>query len=100
MWETLIGKLLSLIPSPWSGVRLKHRIKAELCTDGPPEPPGPLHIDVRMHLWVPEHRTTVHDLTAEAAGQKLEQNVGVTSFTAMTLEPGAKPEEQAVALGP
>jgi hypothetical protein len=111
MWETVIGKLLNWIPSPWSGVRLKHTINAKLCTDRhpmvffvgggpePPEPPGPQHVDVSLDLWVPEHRTTVRDMIAEAVGQRLEPNIHI-GFSPMTLEPGGKPEAQWIALGP
>jgi hypothetical protein len=107
VWETLLAKLLGWIPSPWSGVRLKHRMTARLCTYGHPiifylEDPvarGPIHIDVTLELWVPEHRTTVRDITAEAVGQQLPTNIS-RSFQPMTLEPGAKPEEQTIALGP
>jgi hypothetical protein len=52
-----------------------------------------------MELWVPEHRTTVRDMIAEAAGQRLEPNIR-SGFSTMTLEPGAKPEAQWIALGP
>jgi len=67
-------------PTPWTGVRLKYTIKAELCTDRhpivffigggpePPEPPGPGHIDVSMELWVPEHRTSVRDMIRAERG--------------------------------
>lgn len=105
MWETLLGKLLGWVPSP---VRLKHKINARLCTSGhplmmflgDPLPRGPLHVDVTMELWVPEHRTTVREMVAEAAGQTLEPNASPFEFRTMTLEPGAKPEEQTVAFGP
>jgi hypothetical protein len=105
MWETLVARLLGWIPSP---VRLKNNVTAKLCTFGhpimfflgDPLPRGPLHVEVTMELWVPEHRTTVRDMTAEAAGQKLEPNITPFMFQPMTLEPGAKPEEQWVALGP
>lgn len=71
MWETLFGKLLGLVPLP---VWLKHKTTARLCTyahpffiaAGVPLPRGPLHIDVTLELWVPEHRTTVRAITAQA----------------------------------
>jgi hypothetical protein len=107
MWETLLGKLLGWIPSPWSGVRLGHEESARLCTDGhpmvwfvsmegpqPPWPKAPLHIHAGLMLWSrTEHRTTVRKLKATAAGQQL-----VPEFKEMTLDPGAKPEEQSVQL--
>lgn len=108
MWETVFGRLLGWIPSPLSGVRLKYAITAKLCTDrhpifipggGGPEPPGPVHVDVEMELWVPEHKTTVRDLIAEAAGQRLEPNVGWSGFSTITLEP-AEPATAWIALGP
>jgi hypothetical protein len=66
---------------------------------GDPLPQGPLHIDVGMELWVPQQRTTVREMTAEAAGQKLVANIN-HGFGHMTLEPGAKPQRQTIALGP
>ena len=38
MWETLLAKAIGWIPSPWSGVRLKHKVTARLCTYGHPVP--------------------------------------------------------------
>jgi hypothetical protein len=107
--ETILGRLLSWIPTPWSGVRLRHTMDARLCTyahglmitEGPREPLGPLHVDVSFSLWVPEHRTAVREIKAFAAKQQLEANVGIQGgFRRPTLEPGAKPVEQHVALGP
>jgi hypothetical protein len=103
----LLGKVIGFIPSPWSGVRLRYKATANLCTYGhpimfylgEPLPRGPLHIDVGMELWVPQHRTTVRDMTAEAAGQRLVANIN-HGFGQMTLEPGAKPQAQTIALGP
>ena len=106
MWETLLGKVLGWIPSPWSGVRLGTEASARLCTDGHPlvwflgdDRPWPKarqHIHVTLRLWNrTEHRTTVLEVTAWAAGQRL-----VPEFREMTLDPGAKPEEQWVQLDP
>lgn len=108
MLETLLGKLLGWIPAPWSGVRLGHEESAQLCTrdhpmvavvymDGrrdPPRPSVPAHIHVSLKLWSrTEHRTTVREVKATAAGQQL-----VPEFREMTLDTGAKPEEQSVQL--
>lgn len=102
MLETLLGKLLAWIPAPWSGVRLGHEASARLCTDGHPVvwfvggaeqpwPRGPLHIDVALRLWSRTgDRTTVRDMAASAAGQRLHPY----QFREMTLESGAKPEQQ------
>lgn len=79
-----------------------HEASAHLCTDGHPVawfvggteqpwPRGPLHIDVSLRLWSrTEHRTTVRSVEASAAGQRLHPY----HFREMTLDPGAKPEEQ------
>jgi hypothetical protein len=74
--ETLFGKLLGWVPSPLSPVRLRYTITAKLCTYAHPFviwagtqlPPAAVHIDVTLELWVPEHRTTVRAITAQAAG--------------------------------
>jgi hypothetical protein len=102
----LLGKVLGWIPSPWSGVRLGTEVSARLCTDGHPLawflgddrpwPKAPPHIHVTLRLWNrTEHRTTVREVNASAAGQRL-----VPEFREMTLDPGAKPEEQSVQLEP
>ena len=106
MLETLIGKLLGWIPSPWSGVRLGKEVSAQLCTDGHPmmwwlgddrpSPKAPPDIHAQLKLWnCTEHRTSVRDVEAQAAGQRL-----VPDFREMTLDPGAKPETQSVQLEP
>jgi hypothetical protein len=104
MLASILGWLSNLV---FRRVRLQHRVTASLCTYGHPiifylgDPVsrGPLHVDITMELWVPEHRTTVRDIEAQAAGQLLDRYVTFT-FTAMTLEPGTKPEKQTVALAP
>ena len=104
MLSTLLGRLLDLA---FRRVRLQHQVTASLCTYrhpiafylGDPPPRGPLHVDVSTELWVPEHRTTVRNIAAEAAGQPLQTNISFR-FVPMTLEPGAKPEKQELALGP
>jgi hypothetical protein len=49
-----------------------------------------MHIDVALKLWSRnEHRTTVREVRATAAGQQLQTE----HFTEMTLDAGAKPEE-------
>lgn len=99
--ETIAAKLLGWIPAPWSGVRLGHEASARLCTDGHPVawiagadsewPSGPLHVDVSLKLWSrTEHRTTVRAIEATAASQQLLPY----HWTEMTLDAGAKPEEQ------
>jgi hypothetical protein len=104
--ETLLAKLLGWIPAPWSGVRLGHDATAELCTFGhpivffvgldEPLPRGPLHVDLTLRLWSKTaHRTTVREVKATAAGQHLRPD-----FREMTLDEGAKPEEQTVELHP
>jgi hypothetical protein len=104
MLSSVLGWLSNLV---FRRVRLQHRVTASLCTYGhpissylgDPVPRGPLHVDVTMELWVPEHRTTVRDIEAYAGDQPLDRYV-TYMFTPMTLEPGAKPEKQTVALGP
>src|SRR5205085_5401693 len=84
-------------------VRLQHRVTASVCTDGHAiigwveDPPlqGPRHLDVSLELWVPEHRTTVREVGAEASGQTLES----TDFTPMNLQP-AEPQHQTVTFFP
>lgn len=106
MLEAVFAKLLSWIPSPWSGVRLTHSVTARLCTGshilislgGRPLPRAPLHVDVMMKLWVPEHRTTVRELAAMASSQRFDTTR--YAFQPITLEPGARPEERTVVLDP
>jgi hypothetical protein len=62
---------------------------------GDPLPRGPLHVDVGLKLWTKSDRTTVREVRAAAAGQKLH-----AEFRAMTLELGSAPEEQNVKLRP
>lgn len=64
--------------------------------DDSPWPKAPLHIHATLKLWSrTDHRTTVREVVASAAGQQL-----LPEFREMTLDPGAKPEEQSVQLEP
>jgi hypothetical protein len=106
MWEALLGKLLSWIPAPWSGVRLGQEATARLFTSGHPlvlfvgDPPsrGLLHMHVSLKLWSRRGETTT---VRAIQGWLREQGLDVRGFLAfkeMTLEPGASPEEQDIEL--
>jgi hypothetical protein len=95
MLETILGKVLSWIPAPWSGVRVGLEAGAYLCSIGHspvsfggPAPRAPRHIDLSLGLWNrSEHGTTVRDIEASAVGQRLETFL----FDPITLDPGQKP---------